>query len=100
MTDINPPLRPTKDNHDSFTGRSDTMPGDESKNYEIRIKGHIEEYWSEWLGDLYISREEQGNSLLAGRVADQAALHGILTQIRDMGLTLISLNQISDGDEG
>ncbi len=60
--------------------------------YEIKIKGHLEEHWSDWLGGLDITKDEHGYSLLTGIVADQAALHGILNQIRDLGLTLISIS--------
>jgi hypothetical protein len=59
--------------------------------YEIKIKGHLDEHWTDWLGGLEITQDEQGNSLLTGVVPDQAALHGILTQIRDLGLTLVSI---------
>lgn len=65
--------------------------------YEIKIKGHLEEHWADWLGGLSITHEAQGNSLLSGVVPDQAALHGILAQIRDLGLTLISLTPQSVG---
>ena len=60
-------------------------------NYEIKIKGHLDEQWSEWLGDLAITHDEEGNTLLSGRVVDQAALHGIMAQIRDLGLTLMAI---------
>jgi hypothetical protein len=60
-------------------------------HYEIKVKGHLEEHWADWLGGLKITHDSQGNSLLTGVVPDQAALHGILAQIRDLGLTLISL---------
>lgn len=66
--------------------------------YEIRIKEHLEEHWSEWLGGLEIAREGD-NSLLAGLVTDQAALHGILVQIRDLGLTLISITPTNNPGE-
>jgi hypothetical protein len=59
--------------------------------YQIKVKGHLEDYWSDWLGGLAINRDAQGNTLLTGVVPDQAALHGILVQIRDLGLPLISL---------
>lgn len=62
--------------------------------YEIRIKGHLEEHWTDWLGGLEITQEAE-NSLLTGVVPDQAALHGILVQIRDLGLTLISITPIN-----
>lgn len=60
-------------------------------SYEINIKGHLDKHWSDWLGDLAVSYDDQGNTILSGRIVDQAALHGILAQIRDLGLTLISL---------
>ena len=59
--------------------------------YEIKVKGHLEEHWSDWLGGLKISHDAQGYSLLTGMVSDQAALYGILGQIRNLGLPLISL---------
>jgi len=59
--------------------------------YEIKIKGHLDKHWTDWLGGLEITQDKQGNSLLTGVVPDQAALHGILMQIRDLGLTLISI---------
>ena len=59
--------------------------------YEIKVKGHLEEHWSDWLGGLQITNDIQGNTHLTGVVPDQAALHGILVQIRDLGLPLISL---------
>ena len=68
--------------------------------YEIKIKGYLDQQWSEWLGDLKIAYDDEGNSLLSGPIADQATLHGILAQIRDLGLPLISLipqNIIEDG---
>ena len=59
--------------------------------YEIKVQGHLEEHWSDWLGGLEITQDGHGNSLLTGVVPDQAALHGILLQIRDLGLTLVSV---------
>ncbi len=70
------------------------LPEDAGTIYEIKIKGHLEEHWSDWLGGLDITRDEHGNSLLTGIVADQAALYGILIQIRDLGLTLISISPL------
>ena len=77
-----------------------SLPEDIGVHYEIRVKGQLEEYWSDWLGGLEISHDENGNSLLTGVIPDQAALHGILNQIRDLGLTLISVSpQIKDAEE-
>lgn len=73
--------------------KSPTSSAEEtSMPYEIKIKGHLDEYWSDWLGGLEITQDVQGNSLLTGIIPDQAALHGILNQIRDLGLTLISIS--------
>jgi len=60
----------------------------------------LEEHWSDWLGGLEISHDAQGYSLLTGMVRDQAALHGILAQIRDLGLPLISITPKSTVAEG
>jgi hypothetical protein len=61
--------------------------------YEIRIKGHLDKRWSDWFGGLAITHPVEGETLLAGPVRDQAALHGVLAQIRDLGLSLLSINQ-------
>lgn len=73
--------------------KSTTYPVDEDTgiDYEIKVRGYLEEHWSDWLGGLEITRDAQGYSLLTGTVPDQAALHGILAQIRDLGLPLVSL---------
>jgi hypothetical protein len=67
--------------------------------YEIRLKGHLDEHWSEWLGGLTVTYDEQDNTLLAGPVVDQAALHGLLKKVRDLGLPLISINPIQADSE-
>jgi hypothetical protein len=58
--------------------------------YQIRIEGHLGPRWSEWFGGLTITPEEGGETLLTGPVADQAALHGLLRKVRDLGMPLIS----------
>ncbi len=60
--------------------------------YEIRVKGVLDEAWSDWLGGLTVTPLSQGETLLSGPVRDQAALHGLLIKIRDMGLPLLSVN--------
>jgi len=62
--------------------------------YEIRIKGHLGRQWQEWFGDLTITLEEDGNTLLTGPVIDQAALHGYLRKVRDLGMPLLSVNSV------
>jgi hypothetical protein len=65
-----------------------------TKVYEIRIKGHLEERWAEWFEGMTILLEGNGDTLLCGPVADQAALHGLLKKVRDLGLPLLSVNSV------
>jgi hypothetical protein len=58
--------------------------------YQIRIKGHLGRQWSDWFKGLTITLEEDGDTLLTGPVVDQAALHGLLKRVRDLGVPLIS----------
>ena len=59
--------------------------------YCFRVKGHLNDRWSEWFGGLAIRRQEDGTTLLVGVVVDQAALHGVIIRIRDLGLQLLSV---------
>lgn len=65
---------------------------------EIRVKGQIDEHWSEWFEDLTITHTERGETLLTGLVTDQPALHGLLAKVRDLGLPLLSVNSIEVED--
>ncbi len=69
-------------------------PTSNAKVYEIRLKGHLESRWVKWFNGLAITLDENGNTLLRGLVADQAALHGLLKEVRDVGLTLLSVNSV------
>ena len=62
--------------------------------YQIKVQGHLDEYWSEWFDDLTVTYDEQDDTILTGQVADQAALHGLLKKVRDLGLPLISVNPV------
>ncbi|MGD8243953.1 MAG: hypothetical protein PVI63_02035 [Anaerolineae bacterium] len=66
---------------------------------EIRIKGRIDEHWSDWFEGLTITYTDQGETLLTGEVADQAALYGLLAKLRDLGLALVSVEQVERGRE-
>lgn len=64
--------------------------------YEIRVQGHIGDSWSSWFEGLSLHHEENGETVLYGPLADQAALHGILIRIRDLGLPLVSVNRVEN----
>jgi hypothetical protein len=64
--------------------------------YSIRVKGHLGEQWSEWFDRMTITLEADGTTTLSGPVADQAALHGLLVRVRDLGLELISVDRVED----
>ena len=63
---------------------------DEAMVYQIRVKGHLGPRWRDWFGDVSITLEDNGETLLTGPVVDQAALHGLLRKVRDLGMPLIS----------
>ncbi len=67
---------------------------DESGFYEIRIQGHLDNRWVDWFEGLTIVREDNGDTRLTGPVVDQAALHGLLRKVRDLGMPLISVTRI------
>ncbi len=62
--------------------------------YQIRIKGHLGPRWTDWFGGMTITLEDNGDTLLTGPVVDQAALHGLLRRVRDLGLPLISVTRV------
>jgi hypothetical protein len=61
---------------------------------EIRIKGRIDEHWSDWFGGLDIRHTEKDETILTGEVVDQTALYGLLAKLRDLGLALVSVRQV------
>jgi len=67
---------------------------DQPMVYQIRIKGHLGHQWTEWFEGLTITLEEDGDTLLTGPVVDQAALHGLLKKVRDLGMPLISVDPV------
>ncbi len=66
----------------------------EPERYEIRIKGHLDDKWADWFEGLTITREDNGETLLTGPVVDQAALHGVLRKVRDVGIPLLSVTRV------
>jgi hypothetical protein len=83
-----------------------SMPIDEGRgvgvgeNYEIRLKGRLDRRWAAWFDGLSLTHESAGTTLIYGPVVDQAALHGLLTRVRDLGLPLISVTRATDSREG
>ena len=65
--------------------------------YQIRIKGHLGCEWTDWFEGLTITLEENGDTLLTGPVVDQAALHGLLKKVRDLGMPLVSVSPLEPG---
>lgn len=79
----------------------------ERERYAIRIKGHLDDRWADWFDGMTMTRADNGETLLQGPVNDQAALHGLLRKVRDLGLPLLSVIQLEprqangpDGDAG
>jgi hypothetical protein len=68
-------------------------------HYQIRIKGHLGRQWMDWFDGMTITLEENGNTLLTGPVIDQAALHGLLKKVRDLGMPLLSLSPVAHGTQ-
>jgi hypothetical protein len=67
--------------------------------YQIRISGHLSPRWLHWFDGLVITLEENGDTLFTGPVIDQAALHGILKKVRDLGMPLLSVNSVRLGTQ-
>ncbi len=65
--------------------------------YRIRLRESLESAWSEWFDGLEVMQEADGGTVLTGMVTDQAALHGIIRKVRDLGLTLVSLQRMEGG---
>lgn len=66
--------------------------------YEIRLTGHLESRWAAWFDGMTLSHERDGSTVLNGPVADQAALHGLLQKVRDIGLPLVSVSHVEPND--
>ncbi|MCU1473691.1 hypothetical protein [Amnibacterium sp.] len=76
------------------------MPGTGRRSsadiYRIRVAGRLDARWSSWFDGFHLQADQDGSTSLTGAVADQAALHGLLTRVRDLGLELISVARVTD----
>jgi hypothetical protein len=77
--------------------RNPIMQPSQSMVYHIRLKGHLGQQWADWFGGVTITLEANGDTLLTCTVVDQAALHGLLRQVRDLGMPLISVIRVEPG---
>jgi hypothetical protein len=68
-----------------------------SDTYELRVQGHLDDRWSDWLGSWTMRRQDDGTTVLTGPIVDQAGLHGVITRIRDLGLPPLSVQRIGLG---
>jgi hypothetical protein len=77
----------------SNTNSSDTNPGQPAV-YEIRIKGHLGPQWSDWFEGMITTPQDNGDTVVTGLVIDQAALHGLLRKVRDLGVPLLAITEV------
>jgi hypothetical protein len=75
-----------------------TRDRSEAGRYEIRLTGHLDAHWTAWFDGMAVSHRDDGTTVIRGPVADQAALHGLLHRVRDLGLPLVSIERV-DADE-
>ncbi len=64
--------------------------------YRIRVRGHLADRWSDWLGGLTVQLQRDGTTVLVGPIVDQAALHGVIARIRDLGLPLLAVDRVAE----
>ena len=86
-----------REHHDRTTRNASTDDRQRPGGYEIRLEGHLETRWAAWFDGLSLSHERDGTTVIHGPVVDQAALHGLLRRVRDVGLPLISVVRVEPG---
>jgi hypothetical protein len=79
-------------------GNTPTDPRDGSGRYEVRVKGRLDTRWAAWFDGFSLTHGRDGTTVLAGFVVDQAALHGVLRRLGDVGLPIVSVTRVDAGD--
>ena len=74
--------------------RGGVHPAEQPARYEIRVRGTLDAHWSAWFAAMQVTSDAAGETTLAGPLPDQAALHGVLVKIRDLGLTLLAVRRL------
>ncbi len=74
--------------------RTPTPDRPETGRYEIRLTGRLDAHWAAWFDGLTVGQETDGTTVISGPIADQAALHGVLQRVRDLGLPLVSVTRV------
>jgi hypothetical protein len=91
----------SKSTRSAMTNRQARSGGQaEPDGYEVRLQGHLDARWAAWFDGLSLKRENDGTTVIRGPIADQAALHGLLRKVNDLGLPLISVTRIQPPTEG
>ncbi len=80
-----------------MSNQFDTSIASQSTLYQIRLAGHLDSRWADWFEGLTITLEKDGDTLLTGPIVDQAALHGLLRKVRDLGMPLVSVSPVEPG---
>jgi len=93
------PVVSTADGHDEPNRRAPMVGDERPPRYEIRLRGRLGTRWSDWFDGLQIVAQPDGTSVLRGPVADQAALHGVLQRLRDLGVPIVSLTELPAGTD-
>jgi hypothetical protein len=86
----------TRNDHPEAAQGAEPAAGHRHPHYEIRVRGHLPQRWAAWFEGMDLRTTDDGTTVIAGAVADQAALHGVLQKLRDLGIALISLTEVSD----
>jgi hypothetical protein len=85
----------TDDRTDERTQGRPTADHGQAQRYEIRVRGHLGTRWAAWFDGLDLADAEDGTTVISGPVVDQAALHGLLEKLRDLGIPLVSLTELT-----